>query len=106
MTKDTKIPSAPKQDKTLTTPVLGNSPLSVAINNTLASFTTLKDMAININTVPVLDIPSQKENENQAMTIEDKNRLTEEIMEILDFDLIVQESVNEQVGLCISSNQQ
>ena len=40
------------------------------------------------------------------MTIEDKNRLTEEIMEILDFDLIVQESVNEQVGLCISSNQQ
>ena len=46
MTKDTKIPSAQKQEKTLTTPVLGNSPMSVAINNTLASFTTLKDMAI------------------------------------------------------------
>ena len=46
MSKDTTIPSTPKQEKTLTTPVLGNSPLSVAINNTLASFTTLKEMAI------------------------------------------------------------
>jgi hypothetical protein len=46
MSKDTIIPSTSKQEKTLTTPVLGNSPLSVAINNTLASFTTLKDMAI------------------------------------------------------------
>ena len=46
MTKDTKIPSAPKQDKTLTTPVLGNSPMSVSLNNSLASFTMLRDMAI------------------------------------------------------------
>jgi hypothetical protein len=46
MTKDTKIPTAPKQEKTLTTPVLGNSPMSVAINQTLASFTELKEMAI------------------------------------------------------------
>lgn len=35
-----------KQEKTLTTPVLGNSPMSVSLNNSLASFTMLRDMAI------------------------------------------------------------
>tara|TARA_R100000951_G_scaffold112470_1_gene112873 strand:+ start:74 stop:331 length:258 start_codon:yes stop_codon:yes gene_type:complete len=35
-----------KQEKTLTTPVLGNSPMSVSLNNSLASFTMLRDIAI------------------------------------------------------------
>tara|TARA_B100000768_G_scaffold157939_1_gene156263 strand:- start:239 stop:511 length:273 start_codon:yes stop_codon:yes gene_type:complete len=46
MTKDNIIPATPKQEKTLTTPVLGNSPMSVSLNNSLASFTMLKNMAI------------------------------------------------------------
>lgn len=46
MTKDNIIPATPKQEKTLTTPVLGNSPMSVSLNNSLASFTMLKEMAI------------------------------------------------------------
>lgn len=46
MTKDNKTEETPKQNKTLTKPVLGNSPMSVALNQTLASFTTLKEMAI------------------------------------------------------------
>lgn len=46
MTKDNIIPPTPKQEKTLTTPVLGNSPMSVALNKSLSSFTMLKEMAI------------------------------------------------------------
>jgi hypothetical protein len=77
MTKDNIIPATPKQEKTLTTPVLGNSPMSVALNQTLASFSILKDMAIknsqakniisSAGVTPSIKKPSRNNNSNTLM---------------------------------------